>query len=125
MRGDPRVIHSNARLHSVLNPLGHYEIIVGVVIAGWQGRGENDPLDSRRETRRKEFRRDHVEISSNAPRSATHLKLLLEMVKDHPINRARTLLPVLQVHREANEAASDDPANARDADAMSYPLVNE
>ena len=125
MRGDTRFVHSDACLNRMLNTLRHYEVVVGMIIAGRQGRGEDDSFDSRRETRSEKFRRSHIEVAPDAPRPTAHLKLVLEMVKDDPINRASALLPMLTINREANEAAVEHSSNLSDADAMGDPVIHQ
>ena len=105
MRGYTRVIHPNACLNSVFNAFRNDEVVVRLIIAGGEGRGEDNALNARRETRRKKLRRSHVEIPSDAPRPPTHFELVLEMVEHDPINSASAMFPVLQIDGETYEAA--------------------
>ena len=125
MRGYTRVIHPNACLNSVFNAFRNDEVVVRLIIAGGEGRGEDNALNARRETRRKKLRRSHVEIPSDAPRPPTHFELVLEMVEHDPINGASAMLPMFQINGETYETAIKDAPNLCDAYAVRNPVIHQ
>ena len=125
MRGNTRIVHSDTSLNGMLNPLRDHKVVVNVIIAGREGWGKNDAFDSRRETRRQELRRCHVKVPADAPGASAHFKLMLDMVKDNPVDRASALLTMLQINRKAYEPTIKDSADLGDADAMGEPVIHQ
>ena len=125
MRRNARLMNPSTSFHSMFNFFGDNEKVIGIVIASGSIGSKDDSFDTRRETRRKELLRRHVEIAAYAPRTSTHFELVLKVVKDHPIDRASALFTMLKVHGKAHKAPSNDATYTGDANAMGNPIVHE
>ena len=81
----------------MLDAFRYDKVVVGVVVAGRNGRGKYDTVDSGGEPCGEEFLGCHVPVAAYKPWSAAHLQLVLEVIEDNSINGASSSFAVFEV----------------------------